>query len=156
MMPAFFPGGRWDTGQIPKGSVVTCLPVNLEMLCTHMAEVSAQSVGEADFHVLDLSSIRISILMLGVGGVGCSLLGPWPYISPFFFGFFCQTCFCCVFCRCLIFYFLSAWLHLLFSLKIAWSLQRAKYHFLQKRNNAYIYILVILYGWWWAIVSVGC
>lgn len=58
---------------------------------------------------------------------------------PLFLGFFCQTCFCYVFCRCLIFQALRAWLHLCFSLKIAWSLQRAKYHFLQKGNNACIY-----------------
>lgn len=37
IMPALFPDERWDTGQIPEGSALACLPVNLEMLSTHTA-----------------------------------------------------------------------------------------------------------------------
>ena len=108
IMPALF----WD-GQIPRGPALGTLPINLETLSAHTAQLSMQSVGQIDF----LFWInQMSFLCLGRGGgLFTSETPTLDYGSIFLFHFplpyrrFCQMCLAGPFCRCLVFRSLRTW-----------------------------------------------
>lgn len=107
---ALFPGGRWDTGQIPEGPALSCLPVNLETLSTHTAQLSTQSVGQMDFPFWINQVLAFPFLCLGRGDrLFTSETPTLEYRSIFLFHFpisyrcFCQMCFAVPFCRCFAF-----------------------------------------------------